>query len=145
MIKNMPIEKFYQLQQMAVRSTIVEVRAVLALMLLSMAMGWKGDDDKEWYKETWASRRAHDLLARTLLETAMFINPAELANLNRSVVPVLGLLENFIKLGYNMADESADLLKGDMWEKGDYAQPLHYTLKFVPGANNVKWMLGLNR
>lgn len=145
MIKNMPIEKFYQLQQMAVRSTIAEVRAVLALMLLSMAMGWKGDDDKEWYKETWASRRAHDLLARTLLETAMFINPAELANLNRSVVPVLGLLENFIKLGYNMADESADLLTGDMFEKGDYAQPFHYTLKFVPGANNIKWMLGLNR
>ena len=145
MIKNMPIEKFYQMQQAAVRSSIAEIRSVLVLMLMSMAMGWKGDDEKEWYKETWASRKAHDLLARTILETAMFINPVELANLNRSFIPALGLLENFIRIMGNTADESVDLLQGDMFEKGDRAQMFHYTTNFVPGANNIKWILGINR
>jgi len=142
---NMPIEKFYELQQMAVRSTLAEIRGILMLMLLSLAFGWKGDDDKEWYKDQWATRKMHDLLARVILESAMFINPAELAKLNKSAIPMLGMLDNLIKVFVNSADETVDLFTGEMFEKGDRAQAFYYTGKFLPGMNFVRWVSDINK
>ena len=139
-IANMPLEKFYELKQQAVRSTMAELRGVAILMLLSMALSMKLDLDDE---PDYATRKMSDILGRILLESAMFINPAELVKLGKSPIPLLGLLETFTKLVSNSGDEFIDLLSGEMSEKGDRTQVFHYSSKFVPGMNFIRWGLDI--
>lgn len=139
-IANMPLEKFYELKQHAVRSTMAEIRSIALLMLLSLALSTSLDLDDE---PDYATRKMSDILGRIILESAMFINPAELVKLNKSVIPVLGLLETFTKMITNSGDEFIDLLSGDMFEKGDRTQLFHYSSKFVPGMNFLRWSLDL--
>jgi hypothetical protein len=139
-IANMPLEKFYELKQHAVRSTMAEIRSIALLMLLSLALSSSLDLDDE---PDYATRKMSDILGRIILESAMFINPAELVKLNKSVIPVLGLLETFTKMITNSGDEFIDLLSGDMFEKGDRTQLFHYSSKFVPGMNFLRWSLDL--
>lgn len=143
-LANMTEEKYLELMQRSIKSTVAEIRATLILGLLSLFMGSQlGDDDEELYKANYGTRKAQELLARTILETAMFINPMELAKLNKSVVPLFGLLEQTGKFFGNSADEAMDLFRGDMFEKGDRAQMFHYTFQFVPGNRTIRWALDL--
>ena len=143
-LANMTEEKYLELMQRSIKSTVGEIRATLILGLLSLFMGAQiGDDDEELYKANYGTRKAQELLARTILETAMFINPMELAKLNKSVVPLFGLLEQTGKFFGNSADEAMDLFRGDMFEKGDRTQMFHYTFQFVPGNRTIRWALDL--
>jgi len=81
------------------------------------------------------------MLQRILLETSAFVNPYELYKLNRSFIPVLGLLEDAAKITGNTADVLFDVIRyGKTTSPGDNTGWLHYSSGMIPGANTIKWM-----
>ena len=138
-MNNMSEEAFMEMQQRAIRSAIAEIRAVLYLLLFNFVLGaaWEPEDDEGKYART----KTMDLLSRVLLESGMFINPAEITKLNQSGVPLLGMLQDLTSSFTNTGDILYDLATVGKWTNpGDKSGPFHYLLKFAPGVNAYRWV-----
>lgn len=144
-VQSLSLDSYLQMKQGSVRATMVEVRSVLFMLLLTLLMGWKGDDDKEWYKESYTARKLYDILARINLESAVFLNPGELLKLNRSLVPMLGLVGTALQIVSNSADVMHDLVTtGKTTDKGDDTGLFWYSGGLIPGVRAMRyWTEGL--
>lgn len=141
-IHNMDLEGFAQHLQGTVRAGVHETRVNLMLFVAALlAAGMKPDREQDGTVR-YSYNMFLYMLQRILLETSAFINPYELYKLNRSFIPVLGLLEDAAKITGNTADVLFDLVRyGKDVSPGDRSGWLHYSSGMVPGANTLKWML----
>ena len=139
-VQKLTLDSYLQMKQGSVRSTMVELRAVLFISLMIFLMSLEGDDDKEWYKESYTARKLYDILARINLETAVFMNPGELLKLNRSLVPMMGLVGTAIQIVSNGADVMHDLITtGKTTDKGDSTGLFWYSGGLIPGVRAMRY------
>jgi len=137
---NMGIEEFLQMREASVRSTLFELKAIIAMMLVSMLLSLSMEDDDE---DSYLERQTADLLQRTLMEIAMFANPMEVLKINNGV-PVLGLLSLAANIGGSFADAGWNALTGQSSEK-DLDKIVKSSFKIVPGNNTYRWIIGESR
>jgi hypothetical protein len=130
------LEEFMQMRESSVRGTLLEIRNVLVLQILSgLATAALGDDDDE---NSYYVSRYNKVLDRTVMEMAQFMSPIEMMKVIKQPMPLLGLAE----MGYRLAQESVKrgtmLAMGEDVRAGSTPYP-HYFLQFSPGYNNVRF------
>tara|TARA_R110002110_G_scaffold256422_2_gene472447 strand:- start:64 stop:2808 length:2745 start_codon:yes stop_codon:yes gene_type:complete len=138
-VKDMDVEDYIKMRESSVKSTMAEVRAYLGLFAgLSLAGMKVGDDDEPLYKSNWATRKLFLILNRARLEMGFSMNPTELAVFMGSIVPLVGLFEDIIKIGTNGFDESLELMGITKDNPYDYSPLFHYSSPYlVPGINQI--------
>mgnify|MGYP003646946656 CR=1 FL=1 len=141
-VKDMDVEDYLRMREKNVASTMAEVRAYLGLFAALSLAGMKvGDDDEPLYKSSWATRKLYLILNRARLEMGFSMNPTELAVFMGSIVPLVGLFEDIIKIGTNGFDESLELMGITKDNPYDYSPLFHYSSPYlVPGINQISKM-----
>ena len=83
--KSVSRTEYLKMRQRSVRRTLAEIRAILIMMGAAMAMGMGfGPDDDKWYRQYWATRKAHLIFSRSAQELGFLLNPQEFVSmLNR--------------------------------------------------------------
>lgn len=138
--KNKGYDKFIEMKQGNIRGALTELRAVLALLVLMMAMGGDWDDDgtKDLH-QSWTGRKLSGIINRIYREVAVFADPRELAGPRSSGIPLLSLAQNGLKFTSNSLDEFRDTLFGEDSAR-DRTPAGYYTWKFVPGLHGIVQM-----
>jgi len=132
------VEDYITMRENSHRRTMAEARTNLVLVLLAMLFGMKGDDDKRLYTKNYATRRLMDIFSKIILETTFFMNPLEAAKLNRSAIPLIGLVTDAQKLVLSVLEASGEtmgVLKED--PKND-DEAFYRAATFVPGGTQLR-------
>jgi hypothetical protein len=137
-MKNMTDEEFFSMREASVIKTLVELRSMLALVLLNLAIGLgSGPDDEEWYKQSYASRRLADVLAKIVLESTFYINPNEFVKLTKSALPLATMIAEGAHLVYKVFEGGLKTV-GAIDNSPNETSALYYALKWVPGWNQSR-------
>ena len=131
-------KEFIAMKKGNIKAFLVELRISLGLILLLMSL--TGDDDDDGtrdIRQSYTSRKLHNVLNRIYREQAVFTNPASFFESGRSTaIPLLGLVTDAIKLVGNTVDEIGDDLSGTApYSEKDKAERFYYTFKLFPGIN----------
>jgi len=138
-LKNMDLEAYMQFQEQNISSALAELRYVFSWLLLTGLMGMAaGDEDDKLLNK--GHTKLMDLMGRINMELAMFINPLEALYLNKSGIPLFGMLEMFGHLVTNGSDEIRDKIMGEN-SPNDTTPPGYYLASFVYGTSNIRWLL----
>lgn len=136
---NLLFEEYLRMREASVRSTMMEARQILSMMLISILLGAAFDDDDEY---RYASSVSQDILGRTLMEMAQFVNPIEMGKVLQNGIPLLGLLEQTARLGGYGVDYFYDVLTLGPGEAPFLDSPLARTMgQFVPGHNMYRMFI----
>ena len=135
--KERSFKKFVKMKQGNIRGSLTEMRAVLALLALMLAMGGDWDDDgKKDLHQSWGGRRLSGVVNRIYREVAVFADPREMSGPRASGIPLLSLVQNGLNLVTNSADEMRDAFFGEDSVR-DRSGVGYYTWKFVPGLHGI--------
>ena len=128
-------EKFLQMKRGNLRGALAELRAVILLGLTVMGLGGDWDDDgKIDIRQSWTGRKFYNVMNRIYRETAVFWDPTEFVGPRSTGIPLLGLVQDGIKLVNNSADELLDRIQGrEGIETDDRVGAGYYTFKLAPG------------
>jgi hypothetical protein len=138
--KDKAFDKFIKMKRGNIKGALTELRAVLALIALMMAMGGDWDDDgKKDLHQSWTGRKLSSIVNRIYREVAVFADPRELAGPRSSGIPLLSFAQNGLKLLSNSADTMRDTFFGQDSNR-DRTPAGYYTFKFVPGIHGIVQM-----
>lgn len=127
-------QKFLEMKRGNLRGALAELRAVILLGLTVMGLGGDWDDDgKIDIRQSWLGRKTYNILNRVYRETAVFWDPTEFVGPRSTGIPLLGLIQDGIKLLNNSADELGDRLTGKQGIEHDPIEAGYYTFKLAPG------------
>ena len=138
--KDKAYDNFVEMKRANIRGALTELRAVLALLALMLAMGGDWDDDgtKDLH-QSWVGRKMSGIINRIYREVAVFADPRELAGPRSSGIPLLSLAQNGLKFTSNSLDELRDTFFGEDSPR-DRTPAGYYTWKFVPGLHGIVQM-----
>jgi hypothetical protein len=133
-------EDYVEARQAAIRASLTEFRAILAMSALVFGLGMKTDDedeDSELYKEFgYPGRIIYKTLSRSAAEIGFTLNPMEAWRLAKNPIPVIGLLTDVFNTVGNTFDEGADLATGRK-DKADKSPAGYYSRKWIVGFNQL--------
>ena len=141
-------EEYLDMKRGNIRAFFMEFRASILLFLTLMQLGGDDDDDgKIDMRQTWAGRKFYNSFNRIFRETAVFTKPNEFFESGRATgIPLLGLLQQTVKLGENTIDQIGDDLAGrEPYADKDRTARFHYTFKMFPGLNAITKGMELNK
>ena len=121
------------------KGAMAELRSVIMLLMLMMMLGGDWDEDgKVDIRQTYAGRKMYNILSRVYRETAVFWDPTEMTGPRSTGIPLLGLIQDGIKLVRNTSDELWDRVTGRQGvEKDDRVEAGYYTFKLAPGLGGL--------
>jgi len=121
-------KEFLEYKRGNLKATAAELFMVFALLLALAGLG------KYWDDDSYERRTSMRLLRRITRELSFFVNPQSVQETaGRGVVPLLGILQDIQKLGFEVYDESTDLIIGEDNDK-DKIGILYRARPFIPGA-----------
>lgn len=121
-------KEFLEYKRGNLKATAAELFMVFALLLALAGLG------KYWDDDSYERRTSMRLLRRVTRELSFFINPQSVQETaGRGVVPLLGILQDIQRLGYETYDESTDAIFGEDSNK-DKIGILYRARPFIPGA-----------
>ena len=143
--KSVSRTEYLKMRQRSVRRTLAEIRAILIMMGAAMAMGMGfGPDDDKWYRQYWATRKAHLIFSRSAQELGFLLNPQEFVSMLRGGLPLMGMFVDLMKIGTNGISETGELLGIIQGSANDKTPFLYHTVKFVPGFNQLNKIIEFN-
>jgi hypothetical protein len=121
-------KEFLEYKKGNLKATASELFMVFGLLLALAGLG------KYWDDDSYERRTSMRLLRRVTRELSFFVNPQSVQETaGRGVVPLLGILQDIQKLGFEVYDESTDLIIGEDNDK-DKIGILYRARPFIPGA-----------
>ena len=120
-----------------IRGALSELRAVLSLITLTMALGGDWDEDGDIdIRETFAGRKLQNVLNRVYREVAFFLDPTELVGPRASGIPLMTLGQQVYRGAQNSIDELLDAVTGrdDTGDKYNFG---YYIYKGIPGQGLI--------
>ena len=134
-------EAYMEIKQAQSKAMMSELRYMLAIVSLILALGGDWDDDgKKNYAEYWATRKLFALINRTETEIMAAYNPRELIRLLANPFPVSRLGIDLMYAFGNTFDEFRDFMFG---ENSPYDKtPIgYYSVQFVPGLSHLNRLI----
>ena len=132
-------QQFLEMKRGNLKGAMAELRSVIMLLMLMMMLGGDWDEDgKVDIRQTYAGRKMYNILSRVYRETAVFWDPTEMTGPRSTGIPLLGLIQDGIKLVRNTSDELWDRVTGRQGvEKDDRVEAGYYTFKLAPGLGGL--------
>lgn len=144
-------EDFKDAQEKQMKALMLELRIILTFAILMSLMSADFDGDgKKFYQEMWLTRKLVAIMAKTESEISFTYNPKEFANMIKNPIPLAGILTDAVNIIGNTYDEGIDAAFGEKFpfpghkpQKKDTTGPGYYSLKFVPGVNQMEKFLDI--
>lgn len=128
-IQSMSFGDFMAYKQGQIKAAATELRVILSLVTILMALRGDWDDDEEPdYKQTLAGRLLFRSLNRMRMEIAFFLNTDDWYRLFRFPIPLVGLADDVFATVKNTRDELGDWIYGEETERT-------YAKRLLFGAN----------
>ena len=140
--KGISLAQFHKIREQEIEAVLAEIRMVVTLKLLMMAMSIKGDDDKEFYKKNAFTNIAFQIIKRYRLEMLFYYSLKDFRQIINNPVPATVFLSNVASFIGNSFDNVRDFVFGqnELTETGlsaDTSPPGSQAVKFIPGARPV--------
>ena len=131
-------EKFVEMKRANIRGVLSELRAVLSLIALTMALGGDWDEDGDIdIRETFTGRKVHNIFNRIYREVAFFMDPLELTGPRATGIPLMTLGQQAYRFAGNSIDEIIDNVTQREDRKDDSYNEFHFFFKSLPGQGLV--------
>jgi hypothetical protein len=142
--KGVTFEAFKTAKQAQLRALAFEIRAIVGLLLLIMALGG-GDDDEPMYKNNWTARNLYRILNRTYTEISFFYDFREGGRLlGTASIPSISILyKKLSNWATNTYDETRDYVNGENWN-GDNTGMFSRTLEFAPFISGFRTIFDIS-
>lgn len=153
-IQNYSFDDFVEYKKGQFRALATEVRFMMAIIGLVMAMGADWDDDgKADYKKVWLNRQLFRIANRYRRELMSLVNPYDWINLTDRPIPIIGLSTEFLNFSGQVLDETLDATLGEA-EKRSIINPLGKKVNskkdkkdivtegssLIPGYKMIQWL-----
>jgi len=137
--KEKQFQEFLEMKRGNLKGSIAELRAVLLLFMLMMALGGDWDEDGQAdIRKTWAGRQLDNIIGRIYRETAVFYDLTEFTGPRASSMPLIGFVQTGMRVVDNMRDEIWDRVTGREGVETDDRSPVGiYTFSLAPGVGGI--------
>ena len=145
------VEEFMRMRTRSVKRSLAEIRSIIGMYLLFNFLGALGPDDEKFMQQHYATRQIMKVLGRARRELGFVLDPREFTIMLRGGIPVIGLLNDAIKVIDNGFGETYKLMRGEQTfyqsiglerRRGNDKTPLFYHLsKFVPGVTKARQII----
>jgi len=135
--KTVTFEDFLEMKQGQMKAVIREIRVIMGVLALTIALGGKSDEDDEpRYMENWLSRTLYKALTKGQSELIFMWNPQEFWNIIKNPLPIIHFLQIPFRLLKNTIDETRDEIFGEN-SPYDKTPWFYYTWQMGPGGSQV--------
>ena len=140
--QKMDLENYIMMREASVRSSLVEVRAVLIFSLLTMLAGARGydDDDEPGFASTYAGNKLTVIMSKVLLEIGFAMNPLELVKLNQNPIATLGIFQDFERLASAASRDLWNVTTGKERDKRTKSFWNYFAKSFIVGYNQMSFL-----
>ena len=140
--KGISLAQFHKIREQEIEAVLAEIRMVVTLKLLMVAMSVKGDDDKEFYKKNAFTNIAFQIIKPYRLEMLFYYSLKDFRQIINNPVPATVFLSNVASFIGNSVDNVRDFVFGqnELTETGlsaDTTPPGSQAVKFIPGARPI--------
>lgn len=138
------VHDFLELRRKKIAGLAREIGILTWFFMLVQALrgiGWDDVDDDTNFAEYFIRRNSFNALRRTYLEISFFFNPISFLEIAKTPVPMLRLLDQFIRATTNGLEETSKLIRG-VEDPRDRTPFFHHSSKLVPGLNQALRMSG---
>lgn len=136
-------EQYVELKERQIKAMAAELRAILLMTSLILALGMDWDDDGEpLYSEMWFTRQVYKVLSRGESEMAFMYNPKEFLRLTKNPFPTFSLLGDIYSVFSNTSDEIRDYVFGENTAR-DKTPWGYYSSRFIPGMQQFRRIIEL--
>lgn len=129
-------EDYVAIKRKQIGYALREVRAIIALYTLILAMGLEGGDDEPYYKQNIALRNTYRILNKSLAEIGFAYTPSEFTRLLNNPIPAISVLKQVGNTLSNTGDEIRDEVVGENSNR-DKTPVLYYTSQWINGFSGV--------
>jgi len=138
---DMSFESYLEIKKAQTRAMMSELRYMLIIVGVILAMGGDWDDDgRKNYTEYWVTRKLFALINRTETEVMAAYNPVEFLRLMGNPLPTSKVFADLYYMIGNTFDESRDFIFGEN-SKGDKTPFLYYGSQFFPGMSHLRRLI----
>ena len=140
--QRMDLENYIMMREASVRSGLVEVRAIMIFQLMTLLLGARGydDDDERGFGATYTGNKLNVVLSKILLEIGFAMNPLELVKLNKSAIPVLGMVGDAERMISALRRDLYNVATGKEKDKRTRSFMEYFAKNFIVGYNQMSFL-----